>query len=255
MKLDGISPIQYDEALGIWLKRDDLFEYAGVRGGKVRTCLALAKRDSYLKGLVTAGARTSPQCNIVASIAQNLGVPCRVHTPSGPLGLEVCEAHNKGAEVVQHRPGYNSVIVARARQDAWVRGWINIPFGMECDEAVVQTERQVVNLPPEALRIVVPVGSGMSLAGILCGMGRRADNRPVIGVVMGADPRRRLDAYGPWNWQTRVSLIPAGVPYHTEVHGMTAGGTILDSVYEAKCVRHLRRGDCLWVVGIGSTRA
>lgn len=39
---------------GIWLKRDDLFEIAGVRGGKVRTCWRLSQGSV---GLVTAGSR------------------------------------------------------------------------------------------------------------------------------------------------------------------------------------------------------
>lgn len=53
-----------------WMKRDDLYRVAGVCGGKVRTCWNLAQGA---KGLVTAGSRSSPQCNIVAHIAQKLG--------------------------------------------------------------------------------------------------------------------------------------------------------------------------------------
>ena len=42
----------------LWLKRDDLYSVAGVAGGKVRSCWALAQGA---RGLVTAGSRASPQ--------------------------------------------------------------------------------------------------------------------------------------------------------------------------------------------------
>jgi len=80
-----------------FLKRDDLFEVAGVRGGKARTCWSLAQGAV---GLVTAGSRSSPQVNIVAHIARDLGIPCRVHTPEGEPSPEVADAVTCGAEWV-----------------------------------------------------------------------------------------------------------------------------------------------------------
>lgn len=229
-----------------WLKRDDLFEVAGVPGGKVRTCLALAEGAS---GLVTAGSRASPQVNIVAHIGQALGLPVRAHTPAGELSPEVKAAQEAGAEIVQHKAGYNNVIIARAREDAAARGWREIPFGMECTEAVDQTRRQVSNLPAEAKRLVVPVGSGMSLAGILWGLKDRGLELPVVGVVVGADPEKRLDKFAPPDWRERARLVPADVDYHKAVTA-EVGGVALDPHYEAKCVGLLEPGDCLWVVGI-----
>lgn len=256
--LATLTPVQELTLNGrsLWLKRDDLFEYAGVRGGKVRTCLALTQRSSA-PGLVTAGARTSPQALIVARLARALGKACRVHTPTGTLGAEVLAAQECGAEIIQHKAGYNSVIVARARDDAAARGWTNIPFGMECQEAVEQTRAQVRDIPSGVKRIVVPVGSGMSLAGILTGLvdAGIAGKLPVCGVVVGADPLKRLDCYAPLFWRGMVTLEPAGVEYHTARQGVRLGDVLLDSIYEAKCVPFLRDGDMLWIVGIGATRA
>lgn len=232
----------------IWLKRDDTFSVAGVCGGKVRSCWHLAQGA---RGLVTAGSRASPQVNIVAHIAARLGVPCRVHVPSGQLSPEVAAAHDVGATVVQHRPGYNTVIVRRARDDAAARGWREIPFGMECHEAVAQTAGQVCDLPPAA-RIVVPVGSGMSLAGILHGLKRAGVKIPVLGVVVGADPAERLDRHAPPLWREMAKLVPAGVDYHKSVNA-SVDDVSLDPVYEAKCARFLRPGDLLWCVGIRQT--
>jgi 1-aminocyclopropane-1-carboxylate deaminase/D-cysteine desulfhydrase-like pyridoxal-dependent ACC family enzyme len=229
----------------IFLKRDDLFSFAGVQGGKVRTCAALA---AGARGLVTAGSRQSPQCNIVASIARELGIPCEVHTPQGELGTEVQAARDKGAEVIQHRAGYNNVIIARARESARVKGWREIPFGMECDEAVSQTASQIFPMQSDIRRIVVPVGSGMSLAGILSGMEAQGVTRRVLGVVVGADPRKRLDKYAPDNWREMCELIPAGVDYHKRIEA-DIDGIKLDPIYEAKCERFLNAGDMLWIVG------
>ena len=78
---------------GWWAWRDDLYERAGSRGGKVRTCWQLAQTG---QPLVTAGARHSPQVGIVAGIAAALGVPCRVHVPDGATTPEIAAAERHG---------------------------------------------------------------------------------------------------------------------------------------------------------------
>ena len=231
-----------------WFKRDDLYSFAGVNGGKVRTCRALAVGAV---GLVTAGARASPQCEIVAYIGRAIGVPVRVHTPSGALGKPLISANKCGAEIVQHRPGYNTVLIARARQDAAMRGWKEIPFGMECLEAIRQTRTQTANLPyGQFTRLVVPVGSGMSLAGILWGLRDVNEDIAILGAVVGASPEKRLDRWGPYGWRKKVTLINAGTPYHQPAISTKLNGLHLDPFYEAKCSPFMQPGDLLWVVGI-----
>lgn len=249
---DALTPVERRGE--VWVKRDDLFTCGGVRGGKVRTCLSLAREALPGQGLITAGSRESPQVNIVAHVARSLGLPCRVHTPAGEPGPEVAAAVAVGAELVQHRPGYNTVIVARAREDAQASGWVHVPFGMECREAVEQTRRQVANLPSEVRRVVVPVGSGMSLAGVLWGLRDlgREDVR-VLGVWVGANPSGRLAEYAPPGWQERCDLVEAGVPYGTAAEDTDLAGLALDPIYEAKCLPHLQAGDLLWVVGVRQT--
>jgi len=241
----------------IWMKRDDHFRVAGVSGGKARTCWHLATQTRAM-GLITAGSRASPQVNIVAHIAKKLGIPCRVHIPSGKMSPEVVAARNAGAEIIQHRVGYNTVIKSRAESDAAQHpGWVHIPFGMECAAAVRQTQMQVYNLlvegGPGIKRLVVPVGSGMSLVGILHGMRRMGYNHPVLGVVVGADPRKRLRTYAPWGWEHWVTLENAGTDYHKPAETCDYDGVHLDPHYEAKCIPFLKPGDCLWVVGIRQT--
>jgi 1-aminocyclopropane-1-carboxylate deaminase/D-cysteine desulfhydrase-like pyridoxal-dependent ACC family enzyme len=231
----------------VWLKRDDLFEAGGVRGGKARACELLARHAT--QGLVTASARRSPQSVIVASLARQARIPCRVHSAWGESTPELERAAALGAEIIRHRPGYNSVIIRRATDDAAERGWSLVPFGMECREAVQSTARQTGNLPAEMVRLVIPVGSGMSLAGVLHGLARRQSMVPILGVVVGARPDRRLDRWAPPGWRSSVTLVRSGLPYHRSAPVQVLDDVPLDPVYEAKCLPLLGPGDCLWVVG------
>lgn len=245
MRVEDITPI--NKIGNIWLKRDDLFTYAGVNGGKVRSCFNLMQGA---KGVTTAGSRKSPQINIVASIAKELNIPFYAHCPTGELGEELELAKAKGAVIIQHKAGYNSVIKARAREHAETLGFKEIPFGMVCDMAIEETRKQVVQIPDGVKRIVICVGSGMSLAGVLTGLQDNKLNIPVLGVVVGANPTKTLNAFAPFGWFNMVELINAGVDYHTEIEDNNYNGIILDPIYEAKCVKFLKEGDLFWVIGV-----
>lgn len=242
---EALTPVlQLDDC---WIKRDSAFAVAGVCGGKVRTAAALAEGAP---GLVTAGARESPQVLIIAHLARAMGIPCRVHVPSGELTAELEQARALGADVVQHHPGRNSVLIARARDDAAERGWREIPFGMECQKAVALTRLQTRNLPADMERLVVPVGSAMSLAGILWGLQDVGRDVPVLGVVVGADPTKRLNKWAPPGWAEMVKLVDADGSYHDAAGTTSWRGVALDPIYEAKTIPWLQAGDCLWEVGI-----
>lgn len=252
------TPIQHMPDLGLWLKRDDLYEQAGAYGGKVRTCWTLATRslpNGPALGLVTASSRKSPQAQMVARIAKALSIPARCHMPSGAYTEEMHDIQAHGADLVQHRPGHNSVIIARAREDAQARpGWRYIPFGMEDRVALELTAAQVVDIPQGVQRVVVAVGSGMTLAGIVLGLTCRCIGLPVLGVCVGADPRKRLARYVHALAMLRVDLVQAPEDYHDAVVA-DVGGVVLDPYYEAKVPRFLQPGDLFWVVGKRTTEA
>jgi hypothetical protein len=123
---------------------------------------------------------------------------------------------------------------------------------------VRQTAGQVQQLPP-LKRVVVPVGSGMSLAGVLWGLQQAnpllLTPGRVVGVVVGASPLQRLDKYAPAGWRAYTTLVPAGMPYHQPAANLNLGPLQLDPIYEAKCLPHLEQGDLLWVVGVRATLA
>jgi len=247
----ALTPLQ--QVGNFLVKSDDLFEIAGVRGGKARTCWAMGQGAP---GLVTAGSRSSPQANIVAHVAKALGVPCRVHVPAGELGPELKAAQAAGAFVIPHSPGHFSVTNCRARDDASARGWRLIPFGMECPEAVEQTAAQarstvaqMNNQRARARRVVVPVGSGLSLAGILHGLAQAAFTVPVVGVVVGACSVKRLDKWAPQHWRKLCRLVPTGIDFNKRADDVRLGDIDLDPIFEAKCLPFLQPGDPFWIVG------
>jgi hypothetical protein len=244
---DDLTPCY--EAGDIWLKRDDLFEVNGAPGGKARACLALAQGAP---GLCCASHRHSPQADIVARVAAELGIPARCHTPYGPLTPELSQVEAQGAELVRHKPGWNSVIKARAREDARARGWLEVPFGMECQQQVDGTRAQVANARGE--RIVVTVGAAMSLAGILWGLRDLGKRTPVLAIEVGASgAAERLAKWGPPGWEEMVSFERSPLAYQAHPAQLELYGLLLDPVYEAKALPYLQPGDCLWVVGIRSS--
>ncbi|QPE04122.1 pyridoxal-phosphate dependent enzyme [Microbacterium schleiferi] len=246
-----LTPV--DRVGALYVKRDDTFVVGESRGGKVRSCLDIAMRakEAGARVLVTAGSRQSPQVAIVADVAAALGLEAEAHVPEGAFTPELSAAQAAGARIVQHKAGHNNVIVARAREAAAERDdAVEVPFGMETPVAVDLTSRQVENLPADVERIVIPVGSGMSLAGVLWGLRRSGRDVPVLGVMVGADPEQRLDKYAPADWREMVELVPSGLDYHDHAPETKLGPLSLDPIYEAKTLPFLRDGDLLWVVGI-----
>ena len=242
---------------GDYFYRGDHYEVAGVCGGKVRACWALTKRclAEGRPGMVTAGSRHSPQVEIVAALGHAAAIPVRAYTPTGDMTEALRNATRLGAEVLGVTPGYNTVITRRAREWAEQEGWLEVPFGMECAEAVEQARAAVreAGIPEEVRRLVVPVGSGMSLAGVLWGLGDiDRHDLEVLGVVVGADPQKRLGQWAPPLWRAQAILEPALVPYGKAVPVEWVGwrGIGLDIVYEAQCVPFLEEGDGLWIVGL-----
>ena len=231
-----------------YLKRDDLFQYAGQRGGKVRSALYLIKKANE-KCLTTAGNRNSPQINIVSSIGKKLGKPVVAFTSTGELGREVKLAKEKGADIKQVRPGYETVITRRAKDYAEKNGCAYIPFGMDTPDVHFLTAEQVKNIPSNVKRIVIPVGSASSIIGVIKGVMEHKKGVKVLGVVVGANPLKKLDKYVP-NWRSVASLVFPKLKYHEPAKETNFNGVDLDPYYEAKTLPYIKLGDLLWVVGV-----
>lgn len=251
---DELTPVE--EHGGHLVKRDDKYSAFGAMGGKARSCQYLcetALKDG-LTGLVTAGSKKSPQIQIVSFIAKHYGVPFHAHCPQGELGQELEVAKENGAEIFQHRAGYNNVIIKRARDDAEAMGFAEIPFGMECWEAVYQTALQVKSLiepykEGKFSRIIMPVGSGMSLCGVMWGMLYWGIDVPLVGVQVGGQYEKRLKTYAPEEG-IDFKVVKSTYDYHKYYENNQIGDLKLDPIYEAKCMDFIQDGDLLWVVGV-----
>ena len=245
-----LTPVQ--KKGNYYLKREDFFVCNGARGAKVRGCYLLVKngleKNKDLKGATTAGSRQSPQINILSKVAQHFNIKSEAHTPQGVLSAELEEAKKTGTEIIQHKAGYNSVIIARAKEASKKNGYLNIPFGMECKEAIDNTAKQVANIPDGVKRIVVAVGSGVNLAGIVNGIIATKKDIKILGVKVGKDPVKLLDKYAP-SWKKYTTIVDSGVDYHEEINA-SVEGVQLDPIYEAKCKRFLKDGDLLWIIGV-----
>lgn len=243
----ALTPVE--EHSGIYFKRDDYYKVADMCGGKARTCWHLAQGAT---GLITASSKSSPQAQIVAHIAKHLNIPCHLHMPWGRITEPMQQLIDTGAVIKQHKPGFNNLLIAGAKRQAEEAGYKYIPFGMECQEAIEQTAGQVENIPLHASRIVVPVGSGMSLAGITHGLQRYGLSIPVLGVRVGASPEERLDRYACMGWRETCQLVNSSQEYHEPADRTEICGIELDPYYEAKCLPFLQAGDIFWLVGIRS---
>jgi len=129
------------------------------------------------------------------------------------------------------------------------RHWALIPFGMQCRTAVGLTSEQVGDIPAGVKRIVVPVGSGITLSGVLRGLRIEARDIPVLGVVVGRDPENTLDLFAPRNWRGMCTLVWSGYPYSYRCKDVMLGDIELDEIYEAKALPYIKPGDMFWVVG------
>lgn len=240
-----VTPIE--KVGGIYVKRDDLFVYAGVNGVKARTTLRLI--DSESKGVVTAGVRNTSQGIVVANIAKEKGLPCVVFTPTGKVTVEMQEMQLAGAKVVQVAPGYKSVVNARAREFANKEGFTFVPHSMETTESIDAMAMQLINLPAGVKRIVVPCGSGMTMAGILHAVKNGGHNVHVVGIGVGGKVEPRLDKFGPANWREFASVEYSPLKYEVEAPN-TFGHITVDPIYEAKAIPFLKNDDLFWVTGI-----
>ncbi|WP_017556009.1 pyridoxal-phosphate dependent enzyme [Nocardiopsis baichengensis] len=240
-----VTPIE--EHAGVLVKREDAWTRSGASGAKARALFTAAENA---QGVVSAGARISPQLERAALVAHALGIPARLHTGYGKPTNETQLAEAAGATVFRHHPGRLTVIRARYRADAHTykeAGWACVPFGMEHPVYLAQVSEQATRLPREVGRVVVPVGSGMTLAAIIRGLEASGHTATVLGVRVGADPTRLLDWYAP-GWTERTTLVDA-IDFYDEAADNHLGDLALDPHYEAKCLPFVGDGDLLWAVG------
>ena len=239
-----------------YFKRDDLYSVCGVYGGKSRAAFQIVTDaiSKKAKGIVTAGSRQSPQCEIISCICEHYKIPCFLFMPPGSDTTVITNINkNSCSTIIRSKVGYNSVIISDAKKYAIENGLYYVPFGMEMKENVDITMKQVENIPPVVKRIVMPVGSGMSMASVLSGLDyfNRTDIE-VLGVQVGKDPTKILETYYSINsYPPRINykIVKSNLDYHKSPEKRNLEGIDLDPIYESKCIPFMKDNDLLWIVG------
>lgn len=270
---DALTPVERHGHY--WFKRDDRYlPYADldISGGKVRQAQTLLRdRLDTIKGpyrglVLTATSVHSPQGLIIARVAQEVGLRCRLFvgatTEAGALRhrmMRTAVEHCRATLDASTKIGYDAAIV-RTMHDyqANRREGFIVRFGMNLDRdprAILgTTAAQAANIPPQVSTVVVPVGSGITAAGILRGIAAHCPHveRVVLVQIAGIERRpliRKLTSH-PFEWHTSRAFV-----YSRAVHVQIAPGFVLDPIYEAKAFLEMRwlslpRGRTLfWVVG------
>jgi len=210
-----------------WVKRDDLFaRWPAPPLGKLRGARTLLRR-LYGEGVRLVGCwdtRISALGQGIAVCARELpGLRVLVAYPATrgsmvPEPLRI--ASELGAEVLPVRAGRISISFAEARRRVESRGGVLLPFGLDCIESVAAIQKESAKIPDQAVQggtVVVSCGSGVTLAGLIRGLGHRPSR--YIGVSSGRSVgmiERCLSKYVE-NCLDNVDIIPAEHAYAEEL--------------------------------------
>lgn len=260
-----ITPVQ--RMGNCWVKRED---YAcktddhSPSGLKVRQFLQMAAEQPDEPMIVGCASYSAMQI-YVAWAAEQANVPAHIFVPQRKERTMATQyAESLGATIHEVFPGYANVYRKRARDLAKELGGC---VRWDSKRAIYDTALQCMNIPPEAKRVVVPTGSGLTAAGVIVGlaiMGR--SDVEVIAVCVSdlADEDNIMHNVDYMLAQmTRHYYDPILAPrtpvlrmeraqgdYGCWVFDSLPYGDVLDPFYSAKAMPFLQSGDVLWVSGI-----
>jgi 1-aminocyclopropane-1-carboxylate deaminase/D-cysteine desulfhydrase-like pyridoxal-dependent ACC family enzyme len=268
MKFTGIiSPVhQFDD---IWVKREDLAHFTSLEfpsGSKVRQYMAMTVPKQLIgehgyweykvPPCIVGCSSNSAMQVYVAAAAKQLNTKGIIYTAKRKVRSDATlYAEKMGAEIVEVKPGYLSVIRKATRQRV-----IDLKHVVEWDRraAIQDTIDQCANIPEGVKRIIVPTGSGLTAAGVIIGLSRRGlggwpHTGPIVVAVLTSpmtDHERILKLVGHEPNPVRLQTIDQSTPYDIPVVESLPDGTPLDCFYAAKAWKYVRDGDCLWPPGL-----
>lgn len=253
MTLNELTPI---ERVGnLWLKREDKFEFAGCNGSKVRGALYIIENAMKMgyKDFVSVGSRFSPQCEIISNICEFLNLKCYLFMPNAFKDTSVITniKKNKNTTLIRDlkQGAFTNVLISRAEAYAKEHNYYFIKFGMDMPETIEILQEQVQNIPKNIKRIVIPVGSGINMSSILCGLEKyKRTDIEVLGIRVGKDPMPLINKYYPFIQFSKHKIIQSEYDYEKQIEAKI-GDVILDPIYEAKCFKYIQPGDLFWIVG------
>jgi len=273
---DELTPVQWHSSIAY--KRDDLylpFADVDLNGGKVRQAIKLVEanlpaiRKRYGSTLLTATGVHSPQGLIIARVAALFDLSCVLFIGATSVARALTghpmlrAAVQLGATLdASARVAYEPALAKAV--DSWRSAHSGagfpIRFGMNLDSdpaAIVgSTAAQCANIPDDIHTVVIPVGAGITAAGIITGCRtlRPAVQRIVCVQIAGYDRRPVIDRITPYRDYEFMSS--RAYQYATHVRRYVAPRFPLDPIYEAKAHEYMirripieREHTLFWVVG------
>lgn len=210
-----LTPIE--EHHGLFFKRDDLYlpfnDYSNLGGGKVRQMQELIENMKYnneeINGLITQPVSfSSPQCAIVAKVAKENNLPCIICIGGGIKNIDETINKNKplkysrefGAEILHvANAGYSSILKNKITEISNNNKYKIVDFGinlLQYPRAIIESiANQVENIPNDIDNLIIPCGSGISMAGIIIGLVKFNKNvKRIIGIqISNIDRTNRIN--------------------------------------------------------------
>jgi D-cysteine desulfhydrase len=186
------SPVQDGRALapGLWLKRDDL-NAEPLGGNKVRALELLLARVRPGDRVVTVGATGSTHALATALHARRLGARASVYRWPQEMNEIARRVASRIEQVADDHPmsrslpaAYARALLARLSGAQWVPAGGSSALGVigHASAAIELAEQVARGELPEPRRIVAPLGSGGTIAGLLLGTAIAGLSAEIVGV-------------------------------------------------------------------------
>lgn len=140
---------------GVWVVRDDLFP--GGTKARFMPVLFEGVDEAVYASPAEGGAQTA-----LATVAKDLGKRATIFVAArAKLHPRTLEAARLGAKVAPVRPGYLSVVQARAKDYAKASGARHVPFGVDLPEAITRLAEAALATGLDPDEVWCAAGSGV----------------------------------------------------------------------------------------------
>lgn len=182
---------------GVWVVRDDLFP--GGTKARFMPVLFEGVDEAVYASPAEGGAQTA-----LATIAKDLGKRATIFVAArAKLHPRTLEAARLGAKVVPVRPGYLSVVQARAKDYAKASGARLVPFGVDLPGAITRLADAALATGLDAQEVWCAAGSGVLARALaqawprarrhVVQVGRELEPQDVAGATIHVYPRPFFD--------------------------------------------------------------
>jgi len=188
-----VTPPVVREHSGVLVIRDDLFP--GGTKARFMSVLFEGTDEAIYASPAEGGAQTA-----LATVARDLGKRATVFVAArAKLHPRTLEAARLGAKVVPVRPGYLSVVQARAKEYAKASGARLVPFGVDLPEAITRLAEAALATGLDPDEVWCAAGSGVLARALakawprarrhVVQVGRELDAHDVAGAAIHIHPR------------------------------------------------------------------